>query len=80
MNPTMILRIRTYKETPWVDVWIEQRQGAVRQGLMHGRMFSEAAEHVADATKLEVEREYYDDTPINQTIEVNNVEKGQLLF
>lgn len=51
------LRIRTYPECRHVSVWVIRADGAAESGLLWGELLQAAAEELATALGLEVERQ-----------------------
>lgn len=52
----LILRIRSYTEGK-CDVWLIEKRGGVEGSIMHGAMFADKAEALAEKLGLPVERE-----------------------
>jgi hypothetical protein len=56
-KPRVFLRIRSYPNVNFVDIWMMREDGAVQSWMMHGEVLPEVAEACVEATKLPVERE-----------------------
>lgn len=57
VTTTFYLKVRTYPNKDWGEVWVCSRQGLEDRGHIHGVMPLEMAEQLARDTGLELVRE-----------------------